>query len=453
MNINKFPRIKIDPPGPKSLAMLDRLYQSIGRGNYTGLYGICIQKAQGHAWIEDIDGNIYLDCLSGAATNNMGYDNDIIQSYCKAATIIPHTCFSYSPTAYPIDLAENLIRITPGKHSKKVFLSLWGSKSCEDALEVMWRYTQKKIIIKFKDAYHGATWLSKSASGFNPPKSKRFHDSHFITLPYPTTPELGEQVLHSIESLITTEDIAGVLIETILSDAGIRFPCPGFFSSLEDILKNNGVLLSVDEIQTGMGRTGKWWAIEYENVIPDLLIIGKALAGGYAPISALVGKSEHIDIIETGRQMGGTFSGHPPSAAAALHLIELIEKKNILYNTQAIGERLLSKLTQLVQQYPNILIEARGRGLLIGLEINVSDNPQAGKIFAMRCVEKGVYFGYYGTRQNVLRVAPPLVITEDECDIIVNTIQNVAQEMDRGCIPESTIEKADRYAIGLLVYQ
>jgi 4-aminobutyrate aminotransferase len=446
------PQIKIAPPGPKSVAALEKLNTVVGRGNYMGLYGVCLAKGNG-SYIEDLDGNKYLDCITGAASNNLGYDYpQIARAYYETALTIPHTSFSYSPTLYPLELADHLIRITPGNHPKKVLLGLSGSKSCEDALEVIWQYTQKPKIIKFQHAYHGATWLSKSASGFDPPRSKDFCDSNFLTYPYPVNAQLQDEVIRQLETDLPKGDVGGVLIEPILTDAGILLPCPGFFESLREILDRYGVLLAVDETQSGMGRTGKWWAIDHEKVTPDLVIIGKALASGYAPISALVGKAELIDSLETGKQIG-TFLGHPPSAAAANATIKLIEDTNLLGHVEKVGKRLFEELQEVVAQYPEILTEVRGRGLLLGLEIDIVKNTQACKIFAMRCVEKGVYFGYYGVNQEVLRIAPPLTITDEDAEIIVSTIREVATELSGGFLPKATVEKAHQFAIGLVMCQ
>lgn len=446
----KQPQIKVSPPGPKSLSLIKSMKNVIGQGNYMGLYGVCISKSQG-SYIEDVDGNIYLDCMSGAASNNLGYNfHQIPNIYHKVAKTISHTSFSYSPTKYPVELAENLVRITPGNHDKKALLGLCGSKSCEDAIEIIWKYTNRKKIIKFKNAYHGATWLTKSVSGFVPENSNDFNASCFVNLPYPTSEQTKDYVLKQVKLEMSQNNIGGVLIEPILADAGIVQPCPGFFSSLYDMLQQNKALLAVDEIQSGMGRTGKWWCIEHENIVPDLIITGKALGAGYCPISALVGKAEIIDSIEAGKQIG-TFIGHPPSSAAAIETIKVIEENDLVNNAGTKGKKLLTGLHNLTKQFPKILLKARGRGLLIGLEINVSDDKQACKIFATRCAEKGIYFGYLGISQEVLRIAPPLTINDYEINIIINTIKEVAMEMKSNSIPDATIKKANKYAIGLVI--
>ena len=191
----------------------------------------------------------------------------------------------------------------------------------------------------------------------------------------------------------------------------------------------------------------KWWAIEHEDVIPDLIVSGKGLSGGYAPISALIGRAEVIDILEPAQQIF-TYTGHGPSAAAALKVIQFIRQEGIVKNAAEAGGHLLDGLKRAVGKYPDIFTEARGRGLMIGLEINISDNNLANKIFAYRCLEKGIYFGYFGPGQKVIRIEPPLVMTQKEADIIINTVFQVADEMHNKKVPELTIEKVKKYALG-----
>ena len=442
-------KIKVAPPGPNSLAALQRLEHSIGQGNYMGLYGLFFGGSNG-VYLEDLDGNIYLDCLTGAASNNMGYSyHQIPDRYNQTAKAISHTSFSYSPTIHAVELAEHLIRITPGTHPKKVFLGLSGSNSIEDAIEVVWKYTKKKNIIRFQSAYHGATWLTKCASGFNPPNSKEFTSEYFYTYPFPTTQKLNDVVLEQLETALLQKNVGGVLIEPILADAGVYFPYKGFMAAVDRLLKKYGGLLIVDEIQCGMGRTGKWWSIEHEEIVPDLLVVGKGLAAGYAPISALVGKAEAIDSIGLGKQIG-TFIGHPPSAAAAIETIKLIEEANLITQVESKGKKLIDQLKGLTNEFPDVLIEVRGRGLLIGLEVNILTNKDACRIFAARCMEKGLYLGYYGVKQEVLRIAPPYVIADHDMEIIISTIRETAKEMQADLIPKATIEKVNQFAIGLM---
>jgi 4-aminobutyrate aminotransferase len=197
-----------------------------------------------------------------------------------------------------------------------------------------------------------------------------------------------------------------------------------------------------------MGRTGNWWAIEYENVVPDILVSAKGLSAGYAPISAVIGRQDVIDSLSPAQHLF-TFTGHSPSAAVALKVISILKNNNIINNSASMGKKLINNLKKIQSQYPDIINEVRGRGLMIGMEINVDKNPLACKICAMRCVEKGVYVGYFGDKQQVVRIQPPLILNEKESDIIANTLKEVATEMANGKIPKSTKEKVEKFAIGL----
>lgn len=442
------PRVRVSPPGPCSIAALDRLHSTIGRGNYMGLYGITIAGCQ-DLFLTDVDGNVYLDCISGAASTNIGYDcHSVAEAYYETSLAFPHTCFSYSPSPVVTALADTLFRITPGDFSKKVVFSLSGSRAFENALEVMWQYTGRRKIIVFEHAYHGATWLAQWVSGFRGDQLEEFYHQMFCPLPYPGSPSSSQRSLAAMEEMLATGDVAGVVIEPIQGDAGVVCPPESFFTSLAALLKKHKVVLAVDEIQNGMGRTGRWWSIEHYGVVPDLIIMGKALAGGYAPVSALVGRAGIIDSMEPGKQIG-TFIGHPPSSAAALETIRVIEENGLLDQVTIMGDHLVQGLGEIQQRFPSLIKAVRGKGLLLGLEIDTENDENLGKYFAMGCVEKGLYIGFYGVRQNVLRISPPLTIQMGEGEFIIKTIREVAREFLQTGVPDRIREKVGRFAIGL----
>jgi len=441
--------IKVTPPGPKSLAMLQRMQKVIGRTNYVGLYGITLNGGQG-AYVTDVDGNVYLDCLAAATTNVLGYSHDeVAQVYYQVATHLQNSCFPYSPNLPAIELAEKLIRIVPGEHPKKVLLGLSGSDSCGGAIEAMRKYTGKYGLIKFNNAYHGSTGLSQQASGFRTLNVGIYPSSpHFINIDFPVTQKQRDRVLHQIKNLLSTGSIGAVMAEPIQGDAGVRVPYEGFFPHLAELLAKSGALLIMDEVQSGMGRTGKWWAIEHEGIVPDLLVTAKGLSGGYAPISALIGRAEVLDALEPAQHLF-TYTGHPPSAAAAAQVLSLIETNDLIANAERVGNRLMSQLKEIQDQFPSVIVEVRGRGLMIGVEINISKDPLACKLFATRCVEKGVYVGYFGEAQQVVRIEPPLILTDSQADVVASVLRKVASEMSKGRIPSSTKEKVHKFAIGL----
>jgi 4-aminobutyrate aminotransferase len=317
------------------------------------------------------------------------------------------------------------------------------------AIEIARKYTGKKGIISFNLAYHGSTGLSQAASGFRSLNEGIYdmNDPDFVRVPFPVTPEESERVLKNIETVIGFGKTAAVLVEIIQGDGGTLLTPKGFFPSLRKLLNKYNVLLVDDEIQSGMGRTGTWWACDYEEMIPDITVIGKGLAAGYAPISAVSGRREVLDALVPGTHVF-SFVGHGPSSAAASRVIDVIRNENILMNSRQTGARLLKGLKEAQEKYPDVIVEARGRGFMIGLEINLSKELLASKIFAFRCLEKGIYFGYIGDKQRVIRVLPPLILKEDECDTIIRVVNETAEEMHNNRIPKTTIEKAQKFALG-----
>ena len=191
-----------------------------------------------------------------------------------------------------------------------------------------------------------------------------------------------------------------------------------------------GVLLVCDEVQSGMGRTGRWWSFLHEGIVPDLVSTGKGLSARLRAHLGADGRAEVLDALEPVQHLF-TYSGHAPSAAVACKTIEIVERDGLVANAKKVGDKLLAGLKDMERRYPGVVVEARGRGLQIGIEIDISKNRYAGKIFAFRMVEKGVYPGYFGDKQRVIRMHPPLILTEAQADLIVGTCHEVADEMHR----------------------
>lgn len=444
--------VKVFPPGPNSQEMLARLDNAIGRTNYVGLYGIALDVYQGGEgmYMTDLDGNVYLDCLAAASVNVLGYGHKDIAA--KLGTItgsMQNSCFAYTPNVPAIELAETLISITPGKHAKRVLLGLSGSDANEGALEAVRKFTKKHSVIHFKNAWHGSTGLSQRASAFKdtnkgifPPSSK------FLEVDFPTTQEKAEEVLHTVQKYLDTGLIGGMIVEMIQGDAGVHVPPAGFFPALHKKLQDNGALFIADEVQSGMGRTGKWWACEHEGIVPDLLVAAKGLGGGFAPISAVIGRQDVLDALEPGQQVF-TFTGHPFCAAAASLVIKAIQNEGLIQNARDMGDKLKKALTDLQKIYHKIIVDVRGKGLMLGVEINIESDKTAGVVFATRCVEKGIYVGFFGTNKEVIRIEPPLIIKQTEVDIVITKFTEVAEEMHAGQIPKETVENVKRYGNGL----
>jgi len=440
--------VKVPPPGPKSIALLKDVKKYVGRSNYTGLYNIGLKGGNG-VYIEDMDGNVYMDCLTAASSTILGYSHDeIAKAYYDSAVKIQQTTFGYSPNLETVEFAKKLVRIAPGDFPKKALIGLSGSDSVGGSIEAARKYTKKMGIISFDFAYHGSTGLSQAASGFKSLNEGVYdlNDPNFVKVPFPVTQEDSERALKNIESILAFGKTAAIVVEIIQGDGGTLLTPKGFYRRLREMLDKYNVLLIDDEIQTGMGRTGKWWAADHEGIVPDITVIGKGLSAGYAPVSALIGRKEVLDSLVPATQIF-TYMGHGPSVSTASRVIDIIEDKNLIENARKIGARLLKGLKE-AEKYSDVIVEARGRGLMIGIEINLSKDLLASKIFAFRCVEKGVYFGYIGDKQRVIRVLPPMILSEDECDTIIRVVHETAEEMHSKRIPVETIEKTKKYTLG-----
>lgn len=440
---------KINIPGKESQELLKQLNKVIANPNYSGLYGITIVKGKG-CYIIDADENQYLDCLAAASTNGLGYGNrEVVEAYTEAALEMQHSCFLYSPNKYALALAEKLIEITPGKFEKRVMFGLSGSDACDGAIKAVRRYTGSMGIIHFKNDYHGSTGLSMPASDFSNLNDGLFENNGlFIELVYPTNKSELQKTLIDIEHAFKTRKAGGILAEAIQGDNGVRIPLEGFFNKVEKLAKKYNAVLIIDEVQSGMGRTGKWWAIEHDNVIPDILVTAKGLSGGYAPVSAIIGREEVLNSLENGQHLF-TYAGHAPSSAVALEVIDTIENKQLINENKRNGDRLISIFNKLQSKYSSIIIDVRGKGLMIGVEIDISIDKLAGKIFATRCVEKGLYVGYFGDAGQVIRIEPPYLITEKDILFIELVFSEVLEEMFSGNIPVETINNVKKYSVGL----
>lgn len=439
----------VNIPGPKSIANLQQVSENIANPNYSGLFGISIERGEG-CHIFDVDGNKYLDCISAASTNILGYTNPkLIEAYTNAASSMQHSLFAYSPNIHAIPLAVKLKAITPGGFSKRVMFGLSGSDACDGAIKAIRAYTGIKGIVHFKNDYHGSTGLSMPASDYSGLNNGLFTpDTYFRELLFPTTQAEADAVILQIEDWLSNKEIGGVLAESIQGDAGIHCPPKGFYARLKELLADYNAVLALDEVQSGMGRTGKWWAIDHEGVAPDLLITAKGLSGGYAPISAVIGRTDVLNALKNSQHVF-TYSGHAPSAAVALQVILELEENQLIESNQIIGDSLIKGFTALKKKYPSVIQEIRGKGLMLGIVINIKKNPLLGKILATRCVEKGLYVGFFGTSGNVIRIEPPFLLKPENLQFIQEILSEVLEEFVTNSIPQETIENVNKYSVGL----
>jgi len=378
----------------------------IGRSQNLDLYGVTIVKSKRHTFI-DTEGHEYIDFLSAASSLPLGYQRkDFVKAWSDQCAQVPHTCTVYTFVPVVHEFAKRLAKTSkiPGA---KVIFGAFGSDSVDAALKCAQAFTKKKRFIGFKKAYHGGTFLSFDANGLDGLKDNLHLPKFFTHIDYPSH-DRYEQTLRELEDILKQGDVAGLLMETILGDGGVILPHSLFYKKAKELLHRYGALLILDEIQTGIGRTGTFWGYEQFGIIPDLFISAKALGAGYVSLSACIGRPEIIDALYN-CQHAFTLSAHPAACAVGLRLLDAIKEEKVLANVKKI-HRILVKMFQDGLKDSEFFDEVRGEGLMLGLVLKgeQSMGPHIGKL----CLKNGVYIGYYGYKNNVLRIHPHLNIDE-----------------------------------------
>jgi ornithine--oxo-acid transaminase len=389
-----------------------QLEEDYGAHNYHPL-DIVIDSAKG-CWVTDIDGNRYLDCLSSYSALNQGHCHpDILATLVSQAKKVTLTSRAFRNTHLPL-LYKKLHQLSG---LDKALPMNSGAEACETAIKMArkWGYQVKGIpqdqaeIIVFTNNFHGRTISIISFStepqyreGFGP------YTPGFKVVPYNS--------LKAVETAITPNTCA-ILVEPIQAEAGILIPDAGYLKGLETLCKTSNVLLMMDEIQTGLGRTGKYFAFQHESVQPDVIIIGKALSGGFYPVSAVMANQSVMDVFQPGDH-GSTYGGNPLGCAVACTALDVLEKEGLIEASARLGEHFLNRLKLMSSPY---IVEVRGKGLLIGVELNRPARPfcEALKQKGLLCKE---------THGTVIRFAPPLVISEADLDWAFEQIQLVLGE-------------------------
>ena len=447
MNNGKKSGEKRPIPGEISARLLHlrNEYLPKGVGQVTPLF---IEKAKG-ALLKDVDGNEYIDFTCGIAAIVTGHCNDKIDSVIKEQSD-KHLHLAFQVVMYEsyVMLAKKLAEITPGDFPKKVFFANAGCEAIENAVKTARTYTGRHGLIAFERAFHGRTALAAALTGRVKPFKFGFGlcDSGIYRFPYPytyrapfktTDNEYGEYCVKRIEdslkgpyASIAPEEVAAIVVEPFLGEGGYIIPPAGFMQGLRRICDEYGIILIVDEIQSGMGRTGKMWAIEHFDVVPDILVAGKALGGGLI-ISAHIGKADIMDSVGKGG-IGGTFGGHPLSCVAGLKTIEIIEKENLLDRATQLGRITKDRLENMKEKY-NIIGDVRGIGCSIGIEF-VKDRktkepaPEETAEICAKSLERGLIIEEV---ENIFRILFPLEITEEQLETGLDIMEYAIMEVNK----------------------
>lgn len=416
-------------PGPKARAILERDKKVISP-SYPRDYPFVMDHGQGvEVW--DVDGNRFLDFAAGIAVVATGHSHPrVVKAIQDQAAKFIHISSDFYHEKW-VELAEKINQISPFNENAISFMTNSGTESVEAAIKLARHSTRRTEFIGFLGGFHGRTMGAVTFTA-----SKSIYHRHFFPLmngvthvpfPDPYHPilqslpgeEYGETIVRYIREqvlshVLPAENVAGILLEPIQGEGGYIVPAPGFFPALRRLCDETGILLIVDEVQSGVGRTGKWWAIEHFDVEPDIVCAAKGIASG-VPLGVMFARESLVNWPRGAH--GNTFGGNPLACAAALATLELIEE-GYMQNADEIGDYLLSRLQQVVAKYPGVG-HIRGKGLMIGIEF-VKDHETKEPAGALRdkvvhhAFERGLLL--LGCSKSVIRLAPPLCVTRAEVD-------------------------------------
>ena len=375
-----------------------------------------IESARG-AVARDVEGRDYIDFAGGIGAMNIGHSHPKVVEAIKAqAEKMTHTCLMVNPYPSAVTLAEKLCQITPGQFAKKAVLLNSGSEAVENAVKIARYYTKRPAIVVFENAYHGRTLLTMTMTSKIKPYKFGFGPFAPEVYRLPFGDAAGADALKDFFiKHVAAESVAAVVAEPIQGEGGFVVPPPDYFQQLSEICHENGIIFIADEIQSGMGRTGKMFAIENWNVVPDLIVVGKSLAAGM-PLSAVVGRADVMDSVHPWG-LGGTYGGNPLACAAAVAVIEAFESEDMLHKSATLGEKLRSRFAQWQQEF-DIVGEIRGLGAMLGFTLvnraDLTPDAEAAKQLVAHCHENGLIILSCGTYGNVIRALPPFVITDEQ---------------------------------------
>jgi 4-aminobutyrate aminotransferase len=440
----KVPDIRTALPGPKARAIIDRDRQYVS-ASYTRGYPFVMARGQG-AVVEDVDGNLFLDCAAGIAVTATGHSHpEVVNAITTQAQKFLHmsgTDFYYEPQ---VALAEQLAGLVPIRGAVRSFFANSGTEANEAAIKLARYHSSRFNLIAFLGSFHGRTLgsLALTASkvvqrrGFGPMMPGVFHAPYATCYRCPVglTPDscqaeclgfLEDQIL---VHLVSPDDVAAVIVEPIQGEGGYVVPAPQFHQRLRELTARHGMLLIADEVQSGMGRTGRMFACEHFGVDADIVTIAKGIASGL-PLAIM---SARADVMTwTPGTHASTFGGNPVSCAAALATLDLL-RHGLMKNAEVVGSHFMDRLRALMDQYP-LIGDVRGRGLMIGVEL-VRDRQTKERATTERdrvvdeMFKRGVLV--LGAGQNALRFSPPLVITKEEVDTVVDVFEQALRTVDR----------------------
>jgi 4-aminobutyrate aminotransferase len=440
------PKLKTAIPGPNARRILagDEKYIS---PSYTRSYPMVARRGRGIV-VEDVDGNEFFDFSAGIAVTSTGHCHpEVVAAIQKQASELIHmsgTDFYYEGM---VTLAERLSKIAPMPGPHKFYYGNSGAEAIEGALKLARYHTKRQNIIAFLGAFHGRTMGALSLTASKPQQKRRFSPMvpGVTHIRYPDVYRGcvgGSQDAEKFalgcaryiedklfKTVLAPEEVAAIFVEPIQGEGGYVVAPTIFMQELRRICDKHGILLVVDEVQSGIGRTGKWFAVEHTGVHPDIVCMAKGIASGM-PLGITMSKAEIMDWVPGSH--ASTFGGNPVCIAAALATLDVIENERLLKNSQEVGDHMMQRMADWPKKH-KIVGDVRGRGLMIGVEI-VKDQKtlEYGNLERDRIVQQAFEHGvlFLGCGPSTIRIAPPLIVTKDEADVAVDVLQEAIASVE-----------------------
>jgi 4-aminobutyrate aminotransferase len=443
--MSDYPKIVVTPPGPKARELVKK-DESLISPSYGRFYPLVVESGNG-CIVKDVDGNEFIDFNSGLVCMNVGHNHPkvvvAIKNQCDRFLHYSNTDFYYREV---VNLAEKLAKITPGTPDKKVYFGNSGAEAIEAAVKIAKWHTRRQLFIGFISAFHGRTVGALSFTASKPSQRQHFFPlmpgvthvpyAYCYRCPFKLTyPDchywcvdfIDEYVL---QKYVPPEDTAAILFEPIQGEGGYVVPPPEYFQRIKKLADKYELLLVDDEVQAGIGRTGKWFGIEHWNVEPDIICSAKGLASGL-PLGATIARTRIMDWVPGSH--ASTFGGNPVSCVAASAVLDVIQEEKLLDNANKQGNYIMKRMGEL-KDNGEIVGDVRGKGLMIGVEIvedkdsKKSAPEKAGEIMK-RSWKRGVNVITCGA--STIRIAPPLIITRELVDAGLEIIEDTIREVEK----------------------
>lgn len=428
----RYVKLQTNIPGPKSLEILERRNQFVPKGISNNSHAF-VNRADG-ALVEDVDGNTFIDFAGAIGTINVGHSHPhVTKALQEQISQFIHTGFNVMMYESYINLAERLCTLAPGDFAKKAAFFNSGAEAVENAVKMARKYTKRQGIISFTRGFHGRTLMTMTMTSKVKPYKLGFGPfaPEVYKAPYPyvyrrpdgmTEQQYTDMIIEQFEQFllaeVAPETVAAVVMEPVQGEGGFIVPDIRFVQRVREICTQYGILFVADEIQTGFSRTGKYFAIDHFNVVPDLITISKSMGAG-VPISGVIGKAEIMDAADVG-EIGGTYAGSPLGCRAALAVLDIIEIENLNDRARLLGKRVIEKMEELSYRF-DFIGDVRGLGAMCAMEVvtdKITKTPdkQAVSQIVKEAERRGLLLLSAGLYGNVIRILMPITITDNQLE-------------------------------------